>query len=153
MDLRIQKTKAAIKEAFFELRRKKPIEKITVTELSRLAGINKATFYLHYSDIYSLAATLYHLATGRLLFPNRDNDNMMRAHCDELTQATDPRAFRPELSEGFAQLLESMLVKNRDYRVSSWRDVYAMCREVEIGSNFKPRDTTNANSSIKLMMN
>lgn len=55
MDLRIQKTKAAIKEAFFELRRKKPIEKITVTELSRIAGINKATFYLHYSDIYSLA--------------------------------------------------------------------------------------------------
>ena len=55
MDLRIQKTKAAIKESFLELRRNKPIEKITVTELSRLAGINKATFYLHYSDIYSLA--------------------------------------------------------------------------------------------------
>lgn len=55
MDLRIQKTKAAIKKAFLELRRKKPIEKITVTELSRLAEINKATFYLHYSDIYSLA--------------------------------------------------------------------------------------------------
>ena len=55
MDLRIQKTKAAIKKAFLELRRKKPIEKITVTELSRLAEINKATFYLHYFDIYSLA--------------------------------------------------------------------------------------------------
>ncbi|MGN1340336.1 MAG: TetR/AcrR family transcriptional regulator [Oscillospiraceae bacterium] len=55
MDLRIQKTKAAVKEAFLELRHKKPIEKITVTELSKLAGINKATFYLHYSDIYSLA--------------------------------------------------------------------------------------------------
>lgn len=55
MDLRIQKTKAALKEAFLELRRSKPIEKITVTELSKLAGINKATFYLHYSDIYSLA--------------------------------------------------------------------------------------------------
>lgn len=55
MDLRIQKTKAAIKSAFLELRRSKPIEKITVTGLSRLAGINKATFYLHYSDIYSLA--------------------------------------------------------------------------------------------------
>lgn len=55
MDLRIQKTKSAIKEAFFELRRRKAIEKITITELSKLAGINKATFYLHYSDIYSLA--------------------------------------------------------------------------------------------------
>ena len=37
MDLRIQKTRAAIKSAFLELRRKKPIEKITVTELAKLA--------------------------------------------------------------------------------------------------------------------
>ena len=58
MDLRIQKTKAAIKAAFLELRRRKPIEKLTVTELSKLAEINKATFYLHYSDIYSLADEL-----------------------------------------------------------------------------------------------
>lgn len=55
MDLRIQRTKAAIKSAFLELRRRKPIEKITVTELTRLANINKATFYLHYSDIYGLS--------------------------------------------------------------------------------------------------
>lgn len=55
MDLRIQRTKAAIREAFLELREKKPIEKITVTELTKLANINKATFYLHYSDIYALS--------------------------------------------------------------------------------------------------
>ena len=76
---------------------------------------------------------------------------MMRAHCDEGTQARDPRTYRPELSEGFCQLLESMLVKNRDYRVSSWMDVFAMCREIENGSRFKPRDTTDANSSLKLL--
>ena len=103
------------------------------------------------SDIYSLAATLYHLATGRILFPGLDNDNMMRAHCNESTQALDPRTYRPELSEGFCQLLESMLVKNRDYRVSSWADVFSMCREVENGTSFKPRDTTDANSSIVLI--
>lgn len=55
MDLRIQKTKAAIKAAFLQLRRKNPIEKITITELSRVAQINKATFYLHYSDIFALS--------------------------------------------------------------------------------------------------
>ena len=103
------------------------------------------------SDIYSLAATLYHLATGRLLFPGLDNDSMMRCHCDEAMQARDPRSFRPELSEGFCQLLESMLVKNRDYRASSWADVFAMCREVENGVSFKPRNTADASSSIKLI--
>ena len=103
------------------------------------------------SDIYSLAATLYHLSTGRLLFPGLDNENMMRAHCDEATQARDPRAYRPELSEGFCQLLECMLVKNRDYRIAAWSDVFQMCRDVEDGISFKPRDTEGANSSIKLM--
>ena len=103
------------------------------------------------SDIYSLAATLYHLATGRVLFPGLDTDNMMRAHCNEDMQARDPRAYRPELSEGFCQLLELMLVKNRDFRVETWKNVFDMCREIESGVSFKPRDTTNANSSIKLM--
>jgi serine/threonine protein kinase len=101
-------------------------------------------------DIYSMGATLYHLATGRVLFPGRDNDGMMRAHCDESTQARDPRLYRPELSEGFCQLLEYMLVKNRDYRIASWSDVASMCRDIEDGVRFKPRDPENA-SSIKLV--
>jgi serine/threonine-protein kinase len=101
------------------------------------------------SDIYSLGATLYHLATGRVLFPGLDNDNMMRAHCDEGTQARDPRLYRPELSEGFCQLLESMLVKNRDDRIATWEDVLEMCGEVEKGAKFKPRGG-DAVSSILL---
>lgn len=55
MDIRIQKTETAIKNAFMELRSQKPIEKITVKELCRLAQINKSTFYTHYEDIYALS--------------------------------------------------------------------------------------------------
>ena len=102
------------------------------------------------SDIYSLGATIYHLATGRVLFANLSNDDTMRAHCNEGTQAHDPRAYRPELSEGFCQLLESMLVKNRDCRVANWKDIFSMCQEVERGIIFKPRAINGANSSIKL---
>ena len=103
------------------------------------------------ADIYSLAATLYHLATGRVLYPGLDTDNMMRAQCDEATRAHDPRLYRPELSEGFCQLLEAMLVKNRDYRIATWANVFQMSREVESGAKFKPRDTADvAHSSILL---
>lgn len=55
MDLRVERTQKNIKEAFLQLRAKKPIEKITVKELSEIAYINKATFYLHYKDIYDLS--------------------------------------------------------------------------------------------------
>ena len=103
------------------------------------------------ADIYSLAATLYHLSTGRILFPGLENDDMMRAHCDETVQARDPRAYHPELSEGFCQLLESMLVKNRDFRVASWADVFEMSRDIEGGSRFNARDSAAAPSSIRLL--
>ena len=52
MDLRIEKTERGIKNAFIELRSKKPLEKITVKELCESARINKSTFYAHYKDIY-----------------------------------------------------------------------------------------------------
>ena len=55
MDLRIEKTKKAIRSAFIELRAKKSLEKITVKELCSLAYINKSTFYAHYEDIYALS--------------------------------------------------------------------------------------------------
>ena len=58
MDLRIEKTEQAIKNAFIELRAGKPLEKITVKELCELALINKSTFYSHYEDIYALSEAM-----------------------------------------------------------------------------------------------
>ena len=55
MDIRVRKTEAAIKGAFMELRAQRPVEKISVKELCRLAQINKSTFYAHYADIYALS--------------------------------------------------------------------------------------------------
>lgn len=102
------------------------------------------------ADIYSLAATIFHLATGRVLFPGLDNEGMMRAHCYPENQARDPRSYRPELSEGFCQMLEAMLVKDRDYRLSSWGTVFQMAQDVERGAKFKPR-ASGSPSSLKLM--
>ena len=55
MDIRMQKTKRSIYNAFIELRSKKELEKLTVKELCEKAEINKSTFYVYYNDIYDLS--------------------------------------------------------------------------------------------------
>ena len=58
MDLRQKKTLRAITQAFYALRKQKKLEAITVTELCAQAEISKATFYLHYRDIFDLSEKL-----------------------------------------------------------------------------------------------
>lgn len=58
MDLRTRKTLTAIRNAFIKLRSHKPLEKITVKELTNEAQISKATFYLHYQDVYDLSSAM-----------------------------------------------------------------------------------------------
>ena len=53
-DLRVYKTKKAIREAYMELRKKKPLEKIKVNDVCELAMCIRATFYRYYQDIYDL---------------------------------------------------------------------------------------------------
>ena len=53
-DRRTKYTKMVIKQAFSELIRQKPIEKITVSDICSLAEISRPTFYFHYQDIYAL---------------------------------------------------------------------------------------------------
>lgn len=48
---RRQLTERQIKSAFVALLKSKPVEKITVTEVAKLANIDRKTFYLHYDSV------------------------------------------------------------------------------------------------------
>ena len=89
LDIRIEKTERAIKEAFMELRREKPVEKIRVKELCDRACINKSTFYAHYQDIYALA--------------NAKEDEMVQAVVESL-----PRLTASDVSERTEWLAREM---------------------------------------------
>lgn len=64
-DLRVLKTRKGIQEAFWELRAKLPLEKIKVRDLCRLAMINPATFYHHYTDVFALSDEIENAAIER----------------------------------------------------------------------------------------
>ena len=48
------KTKEAFATSFCVLYTKKPIDKITVKEITTLAGYNRSTFYQYFTDVYNL---------------------------------------------------------------------------------------------------
>ena len=91
MDLRVQRTRKNIINAFLKLRSKKPLEKISVKELAELAEINKATFYLHYKDVYDLSETL----------ENDLIENIFAGIEHPDAAVSNPKLFTRELADAF----------------------------------------------------
>lgn len=91
MDLRVEKTKRSIVNAFLELRAKKPLEKITVKELCQRAVIHKSTFYSYYADLYALSEALECEAVAALVAGISRPEKVFE----------DPAAFTRELFLGF----------------------------------------------------
>ncbi len=54
MDMRVVKTRRAIRNALIELAEGKEVDKITVKELCERAEISKPAFYSHYGNIYDV---------------------------------------------------------------------------------------------------
>ena len=57
-DLRILRTRKAIRDTFCEMIAEMDYEEITIKELSQRAMINRNTFYLHYDSIATLMQDL-----------------------------------------------------------------------------------------------
>ncbi len=62
------------------------------------------------SDIYSLGATMYHVATRRPPFDGRTALEVMTHH--DQTPVEPPHLVRPKLSEEFSRLIVSMMAKH-----------------------------------------
>jgi len=48
------RSKMMIRQAFLKLLQEKPCEKITVTDITKQADLNRSTFYAHYPDVQGL---------------------------------------------------------------------------------------------------
>ena len=120
MDLRTKKTRRAIREAFLHLRAKKPLERITVKELAELAEISKATFYLHYQDIYDLSQQLQRetveQALGHIPQPEEFLENPMQfmqdvVHSFSVQREVTQVLFSGTQSSQFPALIEEAFLQ------------------------------------------
>lgn len=59
-DLRVLKTKASLQAALIEILQEKKLDKISISELCKLANVNRGTFYLHYRDVTELFEEYFH---------------------------------------------------------------------------------------------
>ena len=103
-DLRVYKTKKAIREAYMELRKKKPLEKIKVNDVCELAMCIRATFYRYYQDIYDLNDQLEDAAVSRLVSTFEDKEALL---------------FK---TESYLKTLYASLEQNYDYYYTLFHD-------------------------------
>lgn len=99
-----EQTRANITQAFWELYLTKPIEKITIREITDRAGYNRATFYLYYRDVYDLFEQLEEGVLdqiGRLV-----NDRLLT---DETLNLSQHMGFIFELAQRFNQYMPRLL--------------------------------------------
>ncbi|AIQ36354.1 TetR family transcriptional regulator [Paenibacillus sp. FSL R5-0345] len=101
VDLRILKTRKAIKEAFLMLVQTKGYERITIQDIAEKAMINRNTFYLHYVDKPDLMEKLCQESIGKL----NVCINLERSDSDEMNRDT----FISILSETF-KVIEADIV-------------------------------------------
>ena len=70
-----QLTKRAITESFMKLINQVPFDKITVKDIVEDCGVNRNTFYYHYSDIYALLDEILENETKRVLTENLEESS------------------------------------------------------------------------------
>ncbi len=89
------------------------------------------------SDLYSLAATVFHLVTGQPPFEGESFQQLVLQHVNRAP--TSPLEIRPDMSPAFAGLLLRFLSKKPSDRAPSVAAALEMIRDVELEVTAGPR--------------
>ena len=73
-------TKLALEASLKELLRTKPIDRITINDLTEHCGISRMTFYYHFKDIYDLIEWAFEEEAGRILEGKKDYDTWQQGY-------------------------------------------------------------------------
>ena len=94
-------TKAALEESLKRLLLKKPLDKITITDITTDCGISRMAFYYHFKDIYDLVEW---------------------SCVEDGTKALQGKKPSESWTEGLTQILEAVL-ENKPFIMNVYRNV------------------------------
>ncbi len=92
----VRNTKRRLREGLLQLMERKPINEISVKELTELVDVNRGTFYFHYTDIYDML--------------RRMEEDFFESFRQTVAQTVERQSAYPYLSAIF-----SFLEENRDF--------------------------------------
>lgn len=75
-------TKQVIAESFIELVEEKPIESITINDITNKCGLNRQTFYYHFADIYDLIEWILLESTVKVIGKNKTYKTWKEGYLD-----------------------------------------------------------------------
>lgn len=129
-----EQTRANLREAFWSLYLEKPIEKITIREITDRAGYNRATFYLYFRDVYDLFGQIEdEILEGVRRLVNeeilRDRTLDISQHMGRIIQLAQrngyavPQLMGPHGDPGFSQRLKAILAPLFDQFILDGQDL------------------------------
>lgn len=76
-------TRKNLMDAFWKIYLSKPVEKISVREITDLAGYNRGTFYLYFKDVYDV---LERIEDDVLEFIGHESERYAGTFCDDISK-------------------------------------------------------------------
>ena len=113
-----QTTKRALEASLKKLLLEKPLNKITINDITEDCGVNRMTFYYHFKDIYDLVDWILMEDAAKTMEGRQSFDTWTEAFLDILHQIRDNKALvlnvyrsvgREQVEQYLYKLLDSML--------------------------------------------
>ncbi len=130
-----QMTKRALVASLKDLLAEKPLDKITVTDLTEHCGVNRMTFYYHFKDIYDLVEWACIESATRALAGQKTYDTWQQGFLQILQAVQKDKVFVTKVYHSISR----EHIENYLYRLT-YDLMFGVVEEKAAGMTVRPED-------------